>query len=204
MVQRSSKLIMISLTLAGGIFFTSAYGQRLASHSRPRLNGEITYLEAANRAQDFIDLLNLPRQASADLVVQIALNFRTESERYWRVQGPKYTVSVLSRTGRIASFFHYERQAEQYRGRGRTGIRYVRTQAEAREKLMALATRLGIIPSCQIGTVTVKFDGQVKDKNSAGYFGATFLRNGTVAATISCDIQDGVPTGILLPDEYRD
>ncbi|MFI5386252.1 MAG: hypothetical protein ACHQ50_09040, partial [Fimbriimonadales bacterium] len=43
-----------------------------------------------------------------------------------------------------------------------------------------------------------KHDGEVKDQNSAGHFGATYSIGGKPVGSIACDMQDGVLISIDL------
>jgi uncharacterized SAM-binding protein YcdF (DUF218 family) len=112
----------------------------------------------------------------------------------WTIAGPKgHQVDVDASHGRVTMYYNFGRSDDQYRRRGRTGKQRFTNEADAKQYVRNLATKLGIPTDTVMTNFSWKKDGQVKDANSAGSFGAVFVdAQGNLRGTVSCDPQDGV------------
>ncbi|MCC6351605.1 MAG: hypothetical protein KJZ62_12280 [Fimbriimonadaceae bacterium] len=125
---------------------------------------------------------------------------KTTASRKWHLSGPLYSANVNSVTGKVTLFEYSKRVEDQFKGRGRTGAVRFTKEADARQHLLNLARTLGVPANATLSSFTFTGEGHSKEQNAAGYFGAVFKVGSEVIATISCDMQDGLPTLITLRD----
>lgn len=195
--------MMKSCFLLTTAFLVSALApaQVLVPGKTAKQPGDIDHVEATRKSELFAQLIGLEAQSRPSVRGFLSKNHRkNEAGRVWHLSGPLYTFFVNSVTGKVTLFEFSKRVEDQFKGRGRTGAVRFTKEADARQHLLNLARTLGVPANATLSSFTFTGEGHRKEQNAAGYFGAVFKVGSEVIATISCDMQDGLPTLITLRD----
>lgn len=169
----------------------------LPTRTKP-LGNEISAAAAGIKCREFISRLQLPPEDWTKSEATLTRSYLDRNERMWYLSTGEVAIKVDARTGEVLSFNNLKKSADRQLGRGRTGHIAVNS-SEARTRVNEFASRLGITPGQALHQFSYETDASAKAKHlSAGFFGATFIKNEKVIAVMSFDIQDGVPLHIQL------
>lgn len=158
-------------------------------------SADISVASATTHAKQFLAKVGLAPQDMSKARVMLS-DLKASKMRTWNFSGPRYALSVDTRTGRVLAFHNLARIDAQYRRIGRTGKVRFASESAARAYVETIARKLAVPKGATITSWSYKRDGAVKDQNSSGHFGATYSLGGRPYVSISCDIQDGMILGI--------
>ncbi|HJP82144.1 MAG TPA: hypothetical protein VJ835_01450 [Fimbriimonadaceae bacterium] len=184
--------LKITYTLLILICAVLGYSQTLIPGKTIRTSADISLTSAANKARDFLVLLDMTPGIVDSYKGQLGKRYGFPGRRLWNITTPSAWVHLDSQSGIITSFVDHKRLDDRYRGRNRTGKKFTTVEATAKAHLRAIATKLGVSANTQLTGYKMVGDGIGQDSNPMGYFGCVFKNSaGEVVATLSCDIQDG-------------
>lgn len=181
-------IILVTSTLT-----VIATGQSLRTRSLPTQSGELSMIQAYDRAVLACNNVGIAtpsrNKASASLR---ALRTDVSTLRLWRIDlGREMILSVHSRTGAIASVNNIKRGYERHRKLGRTGSVFFSSAEGAKAHVLSIARKLGVPNNWQISNFRIRRDNE----GGAGWgiTGGVFEdSNGKNIGTIAVDTQDGV------------
>lgn len=156
-------------------------------------SGDMSMKAAVGKANSFLSLVGISPGTATEQKVRFTKRHGFPGRFQWEVTTLTYWVYLDSKSGLITSYVNAKRQDDRYRGKNRTGTRFVGSEQAAKSYLRTVATKLGVPRDSVIANFAIKRDGEGQDSRPMGRFGGVFkTAGGDIIATLSCDLQDGL------------